>query len=82
MGTEAFEAGYAAGRTPDLARAAHQALQAIQAGGEAPSGDALGSEPDAAEPGAAMTVLTPRELDVLKLVAQGLSNRISPGGAG
>jgi DNA-binding CsgD family transcriptional regulator len=29
-----------------------------------------------------MTVLTPRELDVLKLVAQGLSNRISPGGAG
>ena len=32
------------------------------------------SEPDGAVPGAAGTMLTPRELDVLKLVAQGLSN--------
>jgi DNA-binding NarL/FixJ family response regulator len=32
------------------------------------------SERDAAVSGQAMTVLTPRELDVLKLVAQGLSN--------
>ena len=35
---------------------------------------APGSEPDAAVSGTAVTVLTPRELDVLKLVAQGLSN--------
>jgi DNA-binding CsgD family transcriptional regulator len=33
-----------------------------------------GSEPDAAVSGQAVTVLTARELDVLKLVAQGLSN--------
>ena len=35
---------------------------------------ALVSEPDAAVPGEAVSVLTPRELEVLKLVAQGLSN--------
>jgi len=35
---------------------------------------ALVSEPDAAVPGEAVAVLTPRERDVLKLVAQGLSN--------
>ena len=35
---------------------------------------ALMSEPDAAVSGSAVTVLTPRELDVLKLVAQGWSN--------
>ena len=35
---------------------------------------AQGSEPDAAVLGRAVTVLSPRELDVLKLVAQGLSN--------
>jgi non-specific serine/threonine protein kinase len=70
MGAEAFEAEYAAGRTFDLARVAHEALQGIQAG---PAG-ALASEPDAATAGEAVAVLTPRELDVLKLVAQGLSN--------
>jgi DNA-binding NarL/FixJ family response regulator len=32
------------------------------------------SEPDAAGSGGPLTVLTPRELEVLKLVAQGLSN--------
>ena len=32
------------------------------------------SEPDAAVTDEAVSVLTPRELDVLKLVAQGLSN--------
>ena len=37
-------------------------------------GGALVSEPDAAVTGQAGTVLTPRQLDVLKLVAQGLSN--------
>jgi DNA-binding NarL/FixJ family response regulator len=35
---------------------------------------ALVSEPDAAVSGEAMRVLMPRELDLLKLVAQGLSN--------
>jgi len=74
MGAEAFEAEYAAGRALDLARAAHQALQGIQAGREAPRASALVSEPDAAVPGGAASVLTHRELDVLKLVAQGSSN--------
>jgi DNA-binding NarL/FixJ family response regulator len=36
--------------------------------------DAPMSEPDAAVTDEAVSVLTPRELDVLKLVAQGLSN--------
>ncbi len=70
MGDEAFEAEYAAGRTLDPAGAAHQALQGMQAG----CAGALVRDPDAATSGAAVTVLTPRELDVLKLVAQGLSN--------
>jgi DNA-binding CsgD family transcriptional regulator len=74
MGTEAFEAEYAAGRTLDLARAAHQALHAMQAEPGAPAAGTPASEPDAAVPGQAATVLTPRELDVLKLIAQGLSN--------
>jgi DNA-binding CsgD family transcriptional regulator len=74
MGAKVFEAEYTAGRALDLARAAHQALQAIQAGREAPRAGALASEPDAAVAGQAASVLTPRELDVLKLVAQGLSN--------
>jgi DNA-binding CsgD family transcriptional regulator len=74
MGTAAFEAEYAVGRTLDLARAAHQALQEIQARREAPHAGTLASEPDAAVPGEDVSVLTPREMDVLKLVAQGLSN--------
>ena len=73
MGDGAFEAEYAAGRTLDLARAAHHALQELEAGREAPRARALVSEPDAVS-GTAATVLTPRELDVLRLVAQGLSN--------
>ena len=65
MGTEAFEAEYAAGRTLDLA----QVLAALE------RRDATARQPrGAAGSGAAVTVLTPRELDVLKLVAQGLSN--------
>jgi len=70
MGAEAFEAEYAAGRTLDLAQVAHWArheMQAQRAGAQV-------SEPDAAVPGKAVSVLTPRELEVLKLVAQGLSN--------
>ena len=74
IGPEAFEAEYAAGRALDRGRAAHQALQGLQAGRETPRAGALVSEQDAAAPGEAAMVLTPRELDVLKLVAQGLSN--------
>ncbi|MBV9206926.1 MAG: tetratricopeptide repeat protein, partial [Actinobacteria bacterium] len=86
MGDAAFEADYAAGRTLDLAqvlaalgrkdaaagqpRVTHQALPRMQA----ERAGAPESRPDAVVSGAAVTVLTPRELDVLKLVAQGLSN--------
>ncbi len=64
MGDEAFDAEYAAGRTLDPGQVVA----------------ALGSKDTAAGParvagsGQAASVLTPRELDVLKLVAQGLSN--------
>ena len=69
MGAEAFEAEYAAGRTLDLA----QVLAALGRK-DAAAGRADAAAPaDAALPEAA-SVLTPRELDVLKLVAQGLSN--------
>jgi predicted ATPase/DNA-binding CsgD family transcriptional regulator len=64
MGDASFEAEYALGRTLDPARAAH----------EVPRAGATVIEPDAAASGEAASVLTPRELDVLKLVAQGLSN--------
>jgi DNA-binding CsgD family transcriptional regulator len=64
MGTEAFEAEYAAGRALDLA----DVLAALG------RQDAAAGPPRVAVPGADVTVLTPRELDVLKLVAQGLSN--------
>ena len=86
MGTEAFEAEYAAGHTVDPAQvlavlgptdvAAGQARTAHQARPEMPAdrAGALVSEPGAAAPGGAVTVLTLRELEVLKLVAQGLSN--------
>jgi predicted ATPase/DNA-binding CsgD family transcriptional regulator len=74
MGAQAFEAEYAAGRALDLGSAAYQARPGIPAGPEAPRAGALASEPDIAVPGEAARVLTPRELDVLKLVAQGLSN--------
>ena len=87
MGTEAFDAEYAAGRTLDptqvivaidrtgsavaQARVDHEAPPGMQA----PRAGALVSGTDAAISGEAVTVLTPRELDVLKLVAQGLGNR-------
>jgi predicted ATPase/DNA-binding CsgD family transcriptional regulator len=90
MGESAFEAEYAAGRALGLAGVlaalgrdgaaagqagvAHQALREMQAGREAQPAGALVSELGAAVLGEAVSVLTPRELDVLKLVAQGLSN--------
>jgi DNA-binding CsgD family transcriptional regulator len=70
MGAETFQAEYAAGRTLDLARVVHQALHGMQAR----RAGTLVSEPAATVSGGAVTVLTPRELAVLKLVAQGLSN--------
>jgi predicted ATPase/DNA-binding CsgD family transcriptional regulator len=86
-GDAAFEADYAAGRALDLAQvlaalgrtgapagqpsAAHQA----RPGMHAERAVAPGSEPDAAVSGEPVTVLTPRELDVLELVAQGSSNQ-------
>jgi predicted ATPase/DNA-binding CsgD family transcriptional regulator len=74
MGEQAFDAEYAAGRALGLESVADQARQAIQAGRAAQPAGAPGSEPDAGISGQAVMVLTPRELDVLKLVAQGLSN--------
>ena len=70
MGDAAFDAEYAAGRSLDPARVTHEARDRMSAG----RAGAPGSEPDAAVSGTAVTVLTPRELDLLKLVAQGLTN--------
>ena len=64
MGDEAFEAEYAAGRTLDMAHVLATLGRTDTAAG---STQVAGS-------GEAASVLTPRELDVLKLVAQGLSN--------
>ncbi len=64
MSAEVFETEYAAGRTLDLA----QLLAALS------RKDASTEKARAAVSGEAVTVLTPRELDVLALVVQGLSN--------
>ena len=86
MGAEAFEAEYAAGRALDLAQVLAAVVRKDAGAGQARAApralpgmpaqrmDAPMSEPDAAGSPEAVTVLTPRELDVLKLVAQGLSN--------
>ena len=58
----------------EQARVAKEALQGMQAEREAQRAAELMSEFDSAESREASTVLTPRELDVLKLIAQGLSN--------
>jgi len=64
MGDGAFDAEYAAGRTLGLAQVAASLGRTDAAAGRA----------RVAASGEAVTVLTPRELDVLKLVVQGLSN--------
>jgi DNA-binding NarL/FixJ family response regulator len=64
MGTQAFDAGYAAGLTFDLAQVA-AALG---------STDTAAVQARVAVSGEAVTVLRPRELGVLELVARGLSN--------
>jgi LuxR family transcriptional regulator, maltose regulon positive regulatory protein len=56
------------------ARLAQEALQGMHAERDAQRAAELVSKFDAAESPQASTVLTPRELDVLKLIAQGLSN--------
>jgi predicted ATPase/DNA-binding CsgD family transcriptional regulator len=62
LGDEAFDGEYAAGRTLDLTQ-----VLAPLSDQDAPAGPAAVSHEDA-------SVLTPRERDVLRLVAQGLSN--------
>jgi predicted ATPase/DNA-binding CsgD family transcriptional regulator len=70
LGADAYQAHYAAGRALDPARAAHQALQASPpARRTAPA-----SHPGGAVSAGTRLTLTPREVDVLRLVAQGLSN--------
>ena len=64
MGTGAFDAEYAAGRTLDAA----EVLAVLGRKG------AVAERVPVAASGEAGTALTPRELEVLKLVAQGLSN--------
>jgi predicted ATPase/DNA-binding CsgD family transcriptional regulator len=90
IGDAAFEADYATGCTLDLAgvlaelgrtgaaarqpRVADRGMPGVQAGRETQLTGAPVSERDGAVSHEALTVLTPRELDVLKLVALGLSN--------
>jgi ABC-type dipeptide/oligopeptide/nickel transport system ATPase component len=75
LGVEAFETEYAEGRALGLALAAHQGMQGITARHAAPRRGAPATEAGATETGAAVSaehaaMLTPRELAVLKLVAQ------------
>jgi ATP/maltotriose-dependent transcriptional regulator MalT len=58
----------------EQARLAHDALQGMHAEREAQRAEALLRELGAAQPGEAATVLTARELDVLRLIALGMSN--------
>ena len=58
----------------EQARGAHEALRGMQAEREAQRAAALVSELEGVGSREAEMMLTPRELDVLKLVAQGLSN--------
>jgi LuxR family transcriptional regulator, maltose regulon positive regulatory protein len=81
----AFEAEYAAGRALDLTQVQALIRRAAGAGvsgagvaagaaGAVSAGHGMAGPAHPSGTGEAVTVLTPRELDVLKLVAQGLSN--------
>jgi DNA-binding NarL/FixJ family response regulator len=70
MGDEEFEADYAAGRTLDP----EQVLARLRATDTAAGPAQVQAQAQAAGPSQNVTALTPRELDVLRLVAQGLSN--------
>ncbi len=74
MGDQAFEAEYAAGRALGVARAADQALHGTRAARAVQDTGAHVAEPGVVGSAQVVTVLTARERDVLKLVAQGLSN--------
>jgi ATP/maltotriose-dependent transcriptional regulator MalT len=56
------------------ARLAHEAMRAMPAEWDAERAEALVRELDSVEAGGAAAALSPRELEVLQLVAQGLSN--------
>jgi LuxR family transcriptional regulator, maltose regulon positive regulatory protein len=56
------------------AKSAHEALRTMRAEREAERAAAILRELDASEPAGAAADLTPREVEVLALVAQGLSN--------
>jgi predicted ATPase/DNA-binding CsgD family transcriptional regulator len=70
LGDEKFEAEYAAGRALDPEQLLAELQRTDTSAGPAP-GPACAQ---AARPGQDVTALTPRELDVLRLVARGLSN--------
>ena len=74
MGTEAFDAEYAAGRTLDLHAPLTRPGYGNTGGARGATRRCAGERTGCAVSGEAVSVLTPRELDVLKLVAQGLSN--------
>jgi predicted ATPase/DNA-binding CsgD family transcriptional regulator len=70
MGDEEFEAEYAAGRALDAA----QLLAEIERTSTAAGPAQVPAQATSAGPDQGLTALTPREMDVLRLVAQGLSN--------
>ena len=71
MGDEAFEAEYAAGGALDAAQVLTVLGLRVGAAAGQPPETGQPQEAGAADP---VTTLTPRELDVLRLVGQGLSN--------
>jgi non-specific serine/threonine protein kinase len=70
LGDEKFEAEYATGRALDAAQVLAETGRTGTAAGPAQ----VPAQVPSAGPGQGVTALTPRELDVLRLVAQGLSN--------
>jgi predicted ATPase/DNA-binding CsgD family transcriptional regulator len=70
MGDEKFEAEYSAGRALDAAQAVAETGRTGTAAGPAQ----VAAQVPPAGPDQDVTPLTPRELEVLRLVAQGLSN--------